>query len=152
MGEVLDLKRLSLGFYQPIGTTDSEYAFCWLIGRIREQFPQAPRRPEALWRHVHALTQELNPRGVCNFLLSDARYLYAHCSTQLSWLTRRAPFGKAQLMDADMTVDFEAETTPNDIVTVVATRPLTDNEPWMVMRPGTLVIFGAGEPVAAFDA
>jgi len=87
---------------------------------------------------------------VVAFLLSDASHLYAHCSTQLSWLTRRAPFGKARLMDADMMVDFQEETTPDDVVTVVATRPLTDNEAWTVMRPGTLVIFSAGEQVAEF--
>ena len=87
-----------------------------------------------------------------NFLLSDARHLYAHCGTQLSWLTRRAPFGEARLMDADMTVDFQRETTPRDVVTVVATRPLTDNEAWTVMLPGTLAVFSAGAQVAAFDS
>jgi glutamine amidotransferase len=55
-------------------------------------------------------------------------------------------------MDADMTVDFQQETTPTDVVTVVATRPLTDNEAWKVMDPGTLTIFAAGERVAAFGA
>jgi predicted glutamine amidotransferase len=54
-------------------------------------------------------------------------------------------------MDADMTVDFQAETTPDDVVTVVATRPLTDNEPWTVLRPGVLAIFSSGDLVAAFD-
>jgi predicted glutamine amidotransferase len=53
-------------------------------------------------------------------------------------------------MDADMLVDFQAETTPDDIVTVIATRPLTDNESWAVMRPGALAIFSAGERVAEF--
>jgi len=48
-------------------------------------------------------------------------------------------------------VDFQAETTPDDVVTVVATRPLTDNEPWTVMNAGTLAIFDAGEPVAMLD-
>jgi len=151
-GQLRSIKRLPLGFYRPIGGTDSEYAFCWLLNRIRARFPEPPRRPEALWRHIHALAQELNPRGVFNFLLSDARHLYAHCGTQLSWLTRRAPFGQARLTDADMTVDFQRETTPADVVTVVATRPLTDNETWVVMDPGALTVFGAGERVAAFGA
>ncbi|HAO34187.1 MAG TPA: class II glutamine amidotransferase, partial [Candidatus Competibacteraceae bacterium] len=79
-------------------------------------------------------------------------HLYAHCGTQLSWLTRRAPFGQARLMDADMLVDFQAETTPDDIVTVIATQPLTDNEAWTVMPPGALTVFNAGERVAEFAA
>ncbi len=151
-GQLRGIKRLPTGFYRPIGATDSEHAFCWLLSRIRARFPDPPRRTEALWRQIHVLAQELNPRGVFNFLLSDSRSLYAHCGTQLSWLTRRAPFGQARLMDADMTVDFQRETTPDDVVTVVATRPLTDNEPWTVMAPGTLAIFQAGEQVAVFGA
>ena len=150
-GQLRGVKQLPLDFYRPIGTTDSEHAFCWLLSRIRAKFPEPPPRAAALWRFVHTLSQSLNQRGVCNFLLSDARYLYAHCGTQLSWLTRRAPFGEARLTDADMTVDFQRETTPDDVVTVVATRPLTDNEPWIVMLPGALAIFSAGEPVATFD-
>lgn len=150
-GQLQGIKRLPLGLYRPIGTTDSEYAFCWLLGRIRQAFPEPPRRPATLWRAVHTLSREVNERGVFNFLLSDARYLYAHCGTQLSWLTRQAPFGRACLTDADMSVDFQQETTPDDVVTVVATRPLTDNESWTVMPPGALTIFGAGEPVAAFS-
>ncbi|MCB1779981.1 MAG: class II glutamine amidotransferase [Candidatus Competibacteraceae bacterium] len=151
-GQLQGIKRLPLGLYQPIGTTDSEYAFCWLLGRIRQTFPEPPRRPATLWRTIRALSREINERGVFNFLLSDARYLYAHYGTQLSWLTRQAPFGKARLSDADMNVDFQQETTPDDVVTVVATRPLTDNESWTVMPPGTLTIFGAGQPVAAFGS
>ena len=151
-GQLRGVKRLPLAFYRPIGSTDSEHAFCWLLDRVRARFPEPPRRPEALWRHLHTLARELNPRGVFNFLLSDSRHLYAHCGTQLSWLTRRAPFGEARLMDADMTVDFQRETTPADIVTVVATRPLTDNESWTMMEPGALAVFDAGEQLAAFGA
>lgn len=80
-------------------------------------------------------------RGVFNFLLSDSRHLYAHCSTELCWITRRAPFGKARLFDADMTVDFKKHTTPNDIVTVIATRPLTSNERWTPFPPGGFIAF-----------
>lgn len=150
-GQLRGVKRLPLGFYRPIGGTDSEHAFCWLLDRVRARFPEPPRRSATLWRYLHALSRELHPRGVLNYLLSDARHLYAHCGTQLSWLTRRAPFGEARLMDADMTVDFQRETTPRDVVTVVATRPLTANEPWTVMAPGALAVFSAGERVAVLS-
>ncbi len=33
--------------------------------------------------------------GVFNMLLSDSRCLYCFCSTNLVWLTRRAPFQAA---------------------------------------------------------
>jgi glutamine amidotransferase len=146
-GQIRGAKQLPLGFYRPIGTTDSEYAFCWLLGRIRERFPQPPRRYPPLWRFLQTQVAELSGRGVFNFLLSDSQHLYAHCSTHLCWLTRRAPFGKARLMDADVTVDFQQETTPGDVVTIVATRPLTSDEPWTILDLGALMVFTDGVPV-----
>ena len=73
--------------------------------------------------------------------------LLVFCSTQLTWLTRRAPFGEAGLIDTELVVDFAKETTPQDIVTVVTTRPLTRHEPWQIMSPGSLVVFRDGLPL-----
>ncbi|MFO1349214.1 MAG: class II glutamine amidotransferase [Gammaproteobacteria bacterium] len=143
-GQLKGAKRLTLKHYQPVGTTDSEHAFCWLLDQIRERYPEPPRHPQTLWRTIAMLAATLARHGVFNCLLSDARYLYAHCGTRLAWITRRAPFGEARLSDLDLTVDFAKETTPNDIVTVIATRPLTANEQWTIMQPGSLTVFEAG--------
>lgn len=143
-GQLKGIKNRGLKFYKPVGTTDSEHAFCWLLDRIREQFPEPPKKQETLHRYVAELGWELDSLGVANFLLSDCKTLYAHCSTKMCWITRRAPFGAAQLIDAEMAVDFAAETTPNDVVTVVATQPLTDNEEWTKMGKGELRLFREG--------
>ena len=146
-GSLKGVKRWPLGFYKPIGTTDSEHAFCWILDQLRARRPKPPKRIGTLWRAIHALADRLNAQGGFNMLLSDSRCLYAYCSDELAWLTRRAPFGEASLIDADLTVDFSKETTPDDVVTVVATRPLTRNESWTVVEPGSLVVFHEGEPV-----
>ena len=73
----------------------------------------------------------------------------AHCSTNLAWLTRRAPFGKASLIDTELTVNFAEETTRRDVVTVIATRPLTRDESWTVMEHASLTVFHNGLPVNA---
>ena len=39
-GQVTGIKKRPLTFYQPIGATDSEHAFCWMMGQIREKFPE----------------------------------------------------------------------------------------------------------------
>ena len=52
------------------------------------------------------------------------------------------------MKDADLTVDFQAETTPNDVVTVIATEPLTDNERWNLLQPGEWSLWRRGERVA----
>jgi glutamine amidotransferase len=78
-------------------------------------------------------------------LISDSRVLYAHCGTRLCWLTRRAPFGRATLIDADMSIDFTEHTGATDIVTVIATAPLTRDEPWRSFARGELRVFRDGE-------
>src|SRR5699024_8157570 len=142
-GQLRGIKQRPLTRCKPIGTTDSEYAFCCLLDQLQQEFPEPPT-PARLRRAIAAWAAELDTMGVANFLLSDSRHLYAHCSTRLVWLTRRAPFRAAHLIDADMAVDFATETTPRDIVTVVATQPLTDNEQWTHMTKGELRVFDQG--------
>lgn len=150
-GQLKGIKKHALEFYRPVGTTDSEHAFCWLLDQIRKSFPDPPRQPSQLWRLVQSICEELNTLGVFNMLLSDSRYLYTFRSTHLSWKTRRSPFGPARLSDVDFTVDFSAETTPNDIVTVVATKPLTDNEQWDQCPLNQLEVLHDGLPVFCCD-
>ena len=138
-------KKLKLGRFLPVGSTDSEFVFCWMLEQIRKKFPERPKKPRELMVFIEQLAAGLHREGVFNFLLSDSRYLYAHCSTKLCWITRKAPFGKAQLKDVAMTVDFAKETTPNDIVTVIATEPLTINEQWTHLVPGDFIVFRDGK-------
>ena len=88
-----------------------------------------------------------NQCGECAKLHAQIERLQELLGSALKLLDDARP-----VMDADMTVDFQRETTPRDVVTVVATRPLTDNEAWTVMLPGTLAVFSAGAQVAAFDS
>jgi len=146
-GKLPGVKRLPLGFYRPVGTTDSEHAFCWMLDQIRAAFPRPPARVAPLARLIAALSDELRALGTFNLLLSDARHLFVYCTTHLYHITRRAPFGEARLEDAEVVVDFARETTENDVVTVVATRPLTTNEAWAPLSVGALEVFSNGLPV-----
>ena len=146
-GQLKGIKQRTLTFYAPVGSTDSEHAFCWLLDQIRMHYPEPPKNPAALTRLVRDIAADLGKLGVFNMLLSDGRYLWGHCATNLAWLTRKAPFGPATLIDDDMSVDFAKETTPDDVVTVVATRPLTRDENWNVMKAGEMVVFRGGIPV-----
>ena len=148
-GQLRGVKRLPLAWYRPIGSTDSEHAFCWLLDQLRARWDKPPS-DRVLRQAVVELSWQLAARGVFNMLLSDGRSLFCFCGSRLAWLTRRAPFGPATLVDADLTADFEKETTPRDVVTVVATRPLTRDEAWHVMPPDSCVVFCQGEKVASF--
>jgi len=143
-GQLDNADQLTCDRYQPVGTTDSERAFCWLLSEMQRHFDDAPSQ-QAWANFVSERCIELNRMGVFNLLLSDGDALLTFCSTKLAWITRRAPFGTAHLSDEDMSVDFSAVTTEKDIVTVIATRPLTDNETWHIMQPGECRLFVDGE-------
>lgn len=133
------------GNFLPVGETDSEKAFCWLLQNLRSKFGDAQPTDDALFAHIHRLTLQLCEQGQCNYLLSNGRVLFAHCSTQLCYIVRKAPFSAAHLRDHDVTVDFSAVTRPDDRVAVIATQPLTDNEHWESMPAGSLWCFREGE-------
>ena len=145
-GQLRGVKRRPLSQHRPIGTTDSEHAFCWMLEALRERWAQTPPDRD-LAAAVGALAGDLAQLGVFNMLLSDGRTLFCYCGTKLAWITRRAPFGPATLVDEDLTVNFAEQTTPDDVVTVVATRPLTRDEAWTRMAPRSLAVFRGGESV-----
>lgn len=130
-----------LNFYHPVGSTDSEYAFCWLMDQLRTKFPQRPADEEQLADFIHQCAEKLRALGVFNMLLGESNYLYVYNTTKLSWITRKAPFGEANLKDCDLSVNFKNETSITDKVTVIATEPLTDNEHWHKLKCGELTTF-----------
>lgn len=135
------------GFYRPVGETDSEKAFCDLLNRVRMAFPE-PAPIESLLPVLVDGCREYRRCGVFNILLSDGDWLFSYCSSKLAHITRRAPFGPAQLKDADLIVDFQAETTPDDVVTVIATEPLTCDEVWETYGEGEWILWCKGEAIA----
>ena len=145
-----DLKNFSPRLhaaFRPVGETDSERAFCWLMQELAKSHASVPP--------IHELTatlSELAPRvaahGTFNFTLSNGQALWAHCSTHLHHLVRQHPFAHASLQDEDVTVDFAELTSPRDRVAVVVTEPLTRNEPWVAFAPGELRVFVDGAPLA----
>ena len=56
-------------------------------------------------------------------------------------------FKAGRTRGSDITVDFNALTTPQDKIAVIATTPLTDNETWTNMKPRGLFAFQHGAPV-----
>ena len=138
--------------YRPVGSTDSEAAFCHVLEELHRAFPHCAPDDSALFEAVAGLTRGLRALGELNFLLSDGERLFAHCTTRLAYIVRQAPFSRAHLVDEDYEVDFSLVTTPRDRVAVVATLPLTDNETWTAIEPGALVLFRDGAPVRQTSA
>ena len=148
-GTLEGVTRPASGQYRPVGETDSEAVFCGLLEALRTRFPDGKPPLETFLAVLDEHTRALARLGPFNYLLSDGEHLFAHCSTQLHYVVRQAPFAAAHLIDEDITVDFSELTTPSDRVAVVVTTPLTDNEVWTAIPPGRIVVFSEGAPVAS---
>lgn len=132
--------------YRPVGNTDSERAFCHMLETISQRHGEKPAA-DVLFAEVAALTRHIRRHGLFNFMLSNGEFLFVHASTLLHYIIRQAPFGKAHLIDDDISVDFAAVTTQNDRVAVIATLPLTQNEQWTQLACDELLAFRHGNIV-----
>jgi glutamine amidotransferase len=143
-GNLVDFHPKLHANFHPVGDTDSERAFCWLMQELAKNHARMPSIPD-LTQTLAELVPTIARHGTFNFLLSQGEALWAHCTTKLHYVLRRHPFAAAQLQDADLTVDFADLTTPQDRVAIVVTEPLTCNEDWFALQPGELAVFVDGD-------
>ena len=146
-GDLKDFRPRLHAAFRPVGDTDSERAFCWLMQELAKAHASVPTVTE-LTQTLQELVATLAGHGPFNLLLSNGQALWAHASTRLHWLVRQHPFRAATLADADLSVDFAAQTHVGDRIAVVATEPLTRDEAWHTMRAGELRAFVDGRSVA----
>lgn len=145
-GHLLDFFPPQGDFYHAVGDTDSERAFCYILNRLRSRFEHKPDE-DTLFAALTELVHEIRQYGLFNFVLSNGDCLFAHASTLLHYIVRKAPFGKARLLDDDVMIDFAEVTTPRDKVAVIATLPLTRDEQWQQLAVDEMVMFQHGDIV-----
>ncbi len=147
-GDLKEFDPVLDGPYKPVGNTDSERAFCYLLQKMRRHFGEVlPALPE-LAAFLRQAAAEIAAYGTFNMMLSNGEALFTHCSTKLHYIVRQYPFTTARLSDEEVSVDFAELTTPRDRVAVIVTEPLTNNENWTQFQPGELKVFVDGEACA----
>lgn len=132
------------GSYQPVGCTDSEWAFCWILNGLQRHFGNQRPDTASLFEWLRQAVIHLSEFGVINFLLSDGDIMLAHSSTRLSHVLRRAPFRRVHLVDTEQGFDLGHGLDPATRSVVLATVPLTHDETWISMPPGSLWSFRNG--------
>jgi predicted glutamine amidotransferase len=147
-GDLKDFSPELDGAYRPVGNTDSERAFCYLLQELRRRFGDTAPALADLHAALGVLVRDVAGHGTFNMMLSDGSALFAHCSTSLHYIVRQHPFATAVLSDEDMSVDFSEVTTPRDRVAIIVTAPLTSNERWTPFEQGELKVFAEGVPLA----
>jgi transglutaminase-like putative cysteine protease/predicted glutamine amidotransferase len=148
-GDLLaDLERsLPLGeppLFEPVGRTDSERAFCWLLTRARER--GARQLAEIGWPELHGWFRELDALGTSNFLLSDGTDLVVyHDQERYNGLftTRLVPPHAAKLEASDLVVDLGDAGDRNRTVVIFSTLPL-EGASWTPMQGGQMQVVRRG--------
>jgi glutamine amidotransferase len=152
-------ERLSLGFHRPVGDTDSEYAFCALLGRLTDLWLRAgsvPPLAERL-RIVAAFADEIRGLGPANFLYADGDVLFAHGHKRMQGELGIRPPGLhvvcrhcARETDAVDAQGLTIMTTAREQhVVLVASVPLTREPGWRALREGELIAIRAGAIIDA---
>lgn len=134
------------GSFKPVGSTDSELAFCWLLQELNKSHAAEPSEEE-LTKTLAELVPQIAKHGTFNFLLSNGQALWAHASTKLHYVLRQHPFAEVHMKDQDVKVDLSELNCPDDRLVIVVTEPLTTNEDWVAMLPGELRVFKEGSPL-----
>jgi glutamine amidotransferase len=142
-GDLKNYAPLLHGSFRPVGTTDSELAFCWLLQELAKSHAGVPS-VEELSLTLAELVPQIAKHGTFNFLLSNGQALWAHASTKLHYVLRQHPFTEVHLKDDDVSVDLASFNSPEDRLAIVVTEPLTTNEDWVAMAPGELQVFVDG--------
>ncbi|ENX10170.1 MULTISPECIES: class II glutamine amidotransferase [Acinetobacter] len=143
-GDLKDFLPELSGRFTPVGNTDSERAFCYLLDQLVKRFGYDEPKLDQVFDLLADISPSIAEHGTFNFCLSNGQALFTYATTKLHWLVREYPFKPAQLIDIEVEVDFSQVTTPEDRVAVITTEPLTQNEEWTAFQEGEMILFRDG--------
>lgn len=131
-GLVPDIVEIERGSENPVcrpaGETDSEFAFCHLLGHIaRHVDSHEGANPLSAIENLAAVSGLIASLGKFNFLMSDGEYLIAYGHDRLHYLERRG--SRAHMA-------------------MVATEPLGGEDGWTAFGPGELRVYRHGKMAA----
>ena len=146
-GDLHDFHPELTGRFSPVGNTDSELAFCYVLEQMVKKFGYSEPSLDQVFDLLIEISPKIAEHGTFNFCLSNGQALFTYAITKLHWLVREYPFKPAQLIDIDVEVDFSEVTTAEDRVAVITTEPLTQNEVWTAFKPGEMILFQHGQKI-----
>ncbi len=151
-GKFPDVYELDLAMdqYSPIGETDGEYIFCWLLERVNNL--EGPRYWEQKMELLTSLGSHLSSLGPANFLYSDSFCLYAYASTRSGDNDAYSPGLYYNLLDfrqlsgsklcAELTTESPSNQAKNLIL--VASMPIGISN-WIAFEKNQLIVFENGK-------
>jgi glutamine amidotransferase len=142
------------GTFRPIGETDSEQAFCFLMNFMRDIWMSetAPTLTERI-EIVSEFASIIRKFGPANFIYSDGEFLFVHSHKRkqkgrqgffppgLYTLTRNCVFEKQSTSQPAANLNYEEKMQS---VFLVASIPLTQ-EAWIPLAEGTILAIANGK-------
>jgi glutamine amidotransferase len=155
---IFEHPELRTGRFRPMGTTDSEYAFCALLSQLEALWLRSDAVPKFEDRlgAVSSFAEAIRSLGPANFLYWDGDILFVHGHRRrqpgaddfqppgVHLLSRTCPFEPSQFETTGVNV---APGTGEQNVLLVASVPLSQ-EPWQALGNGDLVAVSAGKVLA----
>ena len=143
-GTLPSFRELPLGRFRPVGQTDSEHMFCYLLEQIAGREDLLDSKPS--WQWLHEQLRALNQRGTLNCLLCDGQRLFCYHDTA-GWkglaLCKVRIGANQERHFEDATLEVHMESAPLNQGCAVATRPLSETG-WHDFQPGELIVLEGG--------
>jgi glutamine amidotransferase len=136
----------------PVGETDSEQAFCALLGSIARIGRKGPPSLEARAQAVASFARRMRELGPANFLYADGDALFAHGHRRMHgregirppglWMLE-LPEGVANACGNMAGFHSDANDAPGPAV-ILASVPLSPDRRWRPLEEGELVVVRNG--------
>ena len=141
----IDQLNLSSGKFRPIGETDSEAVFCYLLSWFKDN--DIVLKDQADFTILHNKLREINQLGELNLIFSDGRTLFTYHDHSghvgLYYLLRQAPYKVVRLRGQYLNVDLSKVVDQAECGYIVASTELSD-ENWTKIKEGQLLAFSDG--------
>lgn len=153
MPGIREARRLRTNRFTPVGDTDSEFAFCYLLERLNNLWDRCNGEAPSVDARLDIVVDfaaSLRSLGTFNFVYADgdAMFVHAHIRKQDDGIER--PPGLHLLIRSsnaqaiDLTESGVMLAPVAQELALVASVPLTDDEPWEPIAPGEVIALKQG--------
>jgi glutamine amidotransferase len=143
-GTVRQILSRPTGRFRPVGATDSEHLFCWLLDKIAQRGRHLDAREDWDWLHEHLV--QLNGDEKLNCLMSDGQHMFCYfdrCGHKgLSY--RPVYLQDEHRAFGDETVSLELSDDLFNYGIVVASNPLSESG-WKSFETTELMVLAKGK-------
>jgi predicted glutamine amidotransferase len=143
-GTVRNIFARRLRRFHPLGGTDSEHLFCWLMDRIAQR--KRHLEEEEDWRWLHGHLKRLNLQSKLNCLLADGLRLFCYFDSEGHKGLNYRPvylFDETRCF-GDATVELDLADDVFNRGIVIASNPLSSTG-WKSLHPGEMIVLEKGE-------